>query len=1716
MSSAVLTDDHKLTANWKTFLEQAKGVSSATVDDAFRYEAAVETPATSEGFIYEPDLPIKAIYNSRQNFTTFQDASIKVGDNGDIVLLSFDSLPQTVTLDNVLLGFGVLKAPGGNTAENVIDKIINAIGLGSVLVVDQSPQNRNATWLIPAKAPVKDLDNMKDPMVTLQTVTSLTFKLNGPAITGFIQQVTSVLDHEFGTSLGTIDGSDLEAIAKLFSFTVSTTTTGTLLNDSTYDITVTPKLTFTVRLKGFIVNLIYERNDVSLNVQEASKTGDLFTKLSNLMSGGSDDDPAVSSSLAALRPVIGEGHIHLRNVSFGKDFAGTMWWEAQFYCEWVIRPEVTVWIGLAYDNRTKTFEGGLLFENDFANEVMMLLPYFDESMRAPGTMAKVLNLHDLFVATKSLPDNVPYFVSQATLRLIHEESPARFELAFAIESQPPDKITDAGPVPSPFVWSSLVINVTQQGPDVTVHVDTAFQVNPRPEDVALYTPATMTVNMDYDSGKGNFDLVGEVDNLQFGALANYADPSCSSAFSAIFGKLVLSQLLLRYTIDKTSNDDGTSSNKASSFLLLGKIRLGLLELDLVYQYTSDIATETATEKQLAEKPDAIGKIKPIAKPTSADKSTGWTFEAYLGAANIKATLAEVVGSIDQAAADALPGFVGDIEIAPSGAGDSPVRLTLSKTSPPAKSGASGSGSSITTAAADTALVLTLEIAVGPIDFTFVQLCENGKTSTTTQVTTTAPPIPKRLLRVKVGELPHIADIPILKELTQPFQACQYMYVGAGGALTTDDVEAINPKLGDANKLFYRQSNTPSNSEGGASGTSDKGADKKEPVTALVMGHHLIVVHEGKCILDHAFSNAKSTIPEKSTDDGKDSNKKDPAKADDNAKGADKANDKAGDETAPTKGALKAHTKLFSLDSVALQFKDGYLWIMLDVTVALGPVALTLLGFGIGLPLGDISLSPRINDLAALGSQAKFQIHGVGVSFEKPPLVIAGVFEHEIMKQLVGDPPVEQTLDAYRGGIGISYPPYTFVAVGQYAEATFRIGGSYKSLFVFAKLDGPLIQLEFGECSISNHVPTTISGVRIGFGYNSMIRSPSIEELTQFPLIGELPGVGNNPINLLQAWCKGDNPWVVPKQDSYWFAVGMTITAFDILKITAAALLAFRDSGIIVSLYADAVAQVPPDVTKTSDMILYVEIGLVAEMNFIDCYFRCDASLAPTSFLLVPEPSHYPNPKRLGISFTVGHMVHIQGEGYFAITPKVVMGGAMIHVSLQVGIVSAYLDASFDALINLHPIHYMADVHVAIGVSCDIDILFITIHISVSIGADLHIEGPEFGGVAHVDFWVFGFDVYFGDQGKVLDPLTLSDFYDMVHKAGPTSGRPPATGPETVGLDQQIKLTLEDGAFSKPSQDTAKADAQPDSSGAGSKWFVKGVSFAFRVAPDFAISIAQLINDKEGYSDIDKAKIPAKDTPAPLRSTPMHLSAPHPERSQPDPGHPEISSTLKITIRSAAGKLVPITGWKPTYVVKDVPSALWRDYDESRDPMIKGGGQELLSPANGTIKQIMAVSLVAPDPILSKSNIPAFNATDAQKSEVLTDDGKSWTMPTPGADQTQDLLPAPLTHPIDPLYLPQKWKEMQTTWQTCSADGLDLATGMAALCATTLGWDAPLPGQLTGPKITDVGVKPAWMLTTDLPKRLVVGTKKPDDPKLRDVMDGLENFYLALPRVATAA
>ncbi|KAF5606334.1 uncharacterized protein FSUBG_6168 [Fusarium subglutinans] len=142
------------------------------------------------------------------------------------------------------------------------------------------------------------------------------------------------------------------------------------------------------------------------------------------------------------------------------------------------------------------------------------------------------------------------------------------------------------------------------------------------------------------------------------------------------------------------------------------------------------------------------------------------------------------------------------------------------------------------------------------------------------------------------------------------------------------------------------------------------------------------------------------------------------------------------------------------------------------------------------------------------------------------------------------------------------------------------------------------------------------------------------------------------------------------------------------------------------------------------------------------------------------PPQYPNPPRLGISWQFNDDISISGLSYFAITPKVCMGGGRLDVTLTLGPLSAFLDSYIDFLINFKPFHFIAEGGISVGVRYTLDIWLVTLNNSVEIACQLFIEGPPIHGTVHVNFWVFGFDIGFGPQSNPYPALTLDEFIEL--------------------------------------------------------------------------------------------------------------------------------------------------------------------------------------------------------------------------------------------------------------------------------------------------------------------------------------------------------------------
>lgn len=158
----------------------------------------------------------------------------------------------------------------------------------------------------------------------------------------------------------------------------------------------------------------------------------------------------------------------------------------------------------------------------------------------------------------------------------------------------------------------------------------------------------------------------------------------------------------------------------------------------------------------------------------------------------------------------------------------------------------------------------------------------------------------------------------------------------------------------------------------------------------------------------------------------------------------------------SKAAIHKVIGPLSLSNIGLQYKDSKIIVVLDATIALGPIGLNLLGFGLGVNIASI-LSSNIDS-----SDFSVQLRGMAAALDQPPILLAGLFED------LSTP----TMELFAGGIAVGMDEYNFLALGSYGVVTTP-SEKFKTFFLFAQLHGPLVELEFG----------TINGVSLGFGYD---------------------------------------------------------------------------------------------------------------------------------------------------------------------------------------------------------------------------------------------------------------------------------------------------------------------------------------------------------------------------------------------------------------------------------------------------------------------------------------------------------------------------------------------------------------------------------------------------------------------------------------------------------
>ncbi len=419
--------------------------------------------------------------------------------------------------------------------------------------------------------------------------------------------------------------------------------------------------------------------------------------------------------------------------------------------------------------------------------------------------------------------------------------------------------------------------------------------------------------------------------------------------------------------------------------------------------------------------------------------------------------------------------------------------------------------------------------------------------------------------------------------------------------------------------------------------------------------------------------------------------------------------------------------------------------------------------GLAITLDGLEASCTFADLSKGEFHPSFDLRGLGIAFKSGELEIGGA--------LLRRP---NTKDAFDGAVTLRYKRFGLQAVGSYE----RTADGRASLFVYALIDYPLGGPAFFY----------VEGGAAGFGYNRSLKVPSIEQLSQFPLVEQALSTDKSkrkPVDL----ARDLNDHILVSAGQYFIAVGIKFTSFKSVKGFVLLTVLFGEH-FEIDVLGKATLIGPPG-AESSKALLSATLLLLARFRPEDGLLMVAAQLAPDAHLFSPDclltggfalycwfdgphkgdfvltlggyhgnfavPPHYPHVPRLGINWRVNPNLSIKAEAYFALTPAALMAGGRLEVNWQSGDLEAWFRAELDFMIGWQPYFYDGHAYVAIGARYRFN-LFGKQEISAELSAKLDVWGPPFSGRARVKWTFISFEITFGDpEPQPPKPLTWPEF-----------------------------------------------------------------------------------------------------------------------------------------------------------------------------------------------------------------------------------------------------------------------------------------------------------------------------------------------------------------------
>jgi len=431
----------------------------------------------------------------------------------------------------------------------------------------------------------------------------------------------------------------------------------------------------------------------------------------------------------------------------------------------------------------------------------------------------------------------------------------------------------------------------------------------------------------------------------------------------------------------------------------------------------------------------------------------------------------------------------------------------------------------------------------------------------------------------------------------------------------------------------------------------------------------------------------------------------------------------------------------NVQKIGFNYSDGKLYLMLNVGLSTGGLTIDLLGLGIGSSLTELDVSLILDGLA--------------VSFAEGPVMIAG--------GMLG------TIDPvnFVGMLTIKAGIFNLMAFGGYSS----IDGN-PSMFLYGIMNNP---------PLGGPPPFFVRGLAGGFGFNRNLLIPDVSQIYSFPFVSwatnpsaapsfdPSKSIGDQVATSLQVLI--DRGIVAPSVGSYWLAGGVLFTSFEILSSFALLTIRFGTQ-FEIDLLGLSTMQIPPeDPAPVAEIQMAIKVAFAPSSGL----FSFAGQLTPNSFILsnacrltggfayylwfggdhkgefivtfggynsnFPVPAYYPVVPRLGYSLGLGPL-SFSGEFYFALTNNCIFAGGKLSSVWQAGPIRAWFMVWADFLMVFEPFHYYIDAGIDMGVSFSIKLLFFRITLTIHIGVELSLWGPEFQGKAVVDLAIISFTIDF--------------------------------------------------------------------------------------------------------------------------------------------------------------------------------------------------------------------------------------------------------------------------------------------------------------------------------------------------------------------------------------